>query len=136
MATTGCSNDSCAPLIRIKVIDVKTNFLLKFFLEKGFDEVRNKTYVEKNAFERHEGNNFHDYGTYDIGDILQMPVVMVPIHFDRDPVERKVSTLRSYVLRPFITNDFMTGVAALPGRDIPEKVSASEIAKGRCHSRR
>uniref|UniRef100_F1KV09 GMP synthase (glutamine-hydrolyzing) n=1 Tax=Ascaris suum TaxID=6253 RepID=F1KV09_ASCSU len=56
-----------------------------------------------------------------INRIQQMPVVMVPIHFDRDPVERKVSTLRSYVLRPFITNDFMTGVAALPGRDIPEK---------------
>uniref|UniRef100_A0A915PIU1 GMP synthase (glutamine-hydrolyzing) n=1 Tax=Setaria digitata TaxID=48799 RepID=A0A915PIU1_9BILA len=53
--------------------------------------------------------------------IQQMPVVMVPVHFDRDPLERKVSTLRSFVLRPFITNDFMTGVAALPGRDIPEQ---------------
>lgn len=53
---------------------------------------------------------------------LQMPVVMIPIHFDRDPCERKQSTLRSFVLRPFITRDFMTGVAALPGRDIPEKV--------------
>lgn len=53
--------------------------------------------------------------------IQQMPVVMVPIHFDRDPTERRISTLRSFVLRPFITNDFMTGVAALPGRDIPEK---------------
>uniref|UniRef100_A0A183VEC1 GMP synthase (glutamine-hydrolyzing) n=1 Tax=Toxocara canis TaxID=6265 RepID=A0A183VEC1_TOXCA len=60
--------------------------------------------------------------------IQQMPVVMVPIHFDRDPMERKVSTLRSYVLRPFITNDFMTGVAALPGRDIPEK-SILEMAR-------
>lgn len=53
---------------------------------------------------------------------LQMPVVMIPIHFDRDPLERKTSTLRSFVLRPFLTNDFMTGTAALPGRDIPEKV--------------
>ncbi|EJW73675.1 GMP synthase C terminal domain-containing protein [Wuchereria bancrofti] len=50
-----------------------------------------------------------------------MPVVMIPIHFDRDPLERRASTLRSFVLRPFITNDFMTGVAALPGKDIPEQ---------------
>uniref|UniRef100_A0AAF5PX76 GMP synthase (glutamine-hydrolyzing) n=1 Tax=Wuchereria bancrofti TaxID=6293 RepID=A0AAF5PX76_WUCBA len=53
--------------------------------------------------------------------IQQMPVVMIPIHFDRDPLERRASTLRSFVLRPFITNDFMTGVAALPGKDIPEQ---------------
>ncbi|CAG9532749.1 unnamed protein product [Cercopithifilaria johnstoni] len=53
--------------------------------------------------------------------IQQMPVVMVPVHFDRDPLERKASMLRSFVLRPFITNDFMTGVAALPGKDIPEQ---------------
>ncbi|VDK68377.1 unnamed protein product [Litomosoides sigmodontis] len=53
--------------------------------------------------------------------IQQMPVVMIPVHFDRDPLERKASTLRSFVLRPFITNDFMTGVAALPGKDIPEQ---------------
>uniref|UniRef100_A0A1I7VX56 GMP synthase (glutamine-hydrolyzing) n=1 Tax=Loa loa TaxID=7209 RepID=A0A1I7VX56_LOALO len=53
--------------------------------------------------------------------IQQMPVVMIPVHFDRDPLERRASTLRSFVLRPFITNDFMTGVAALPGKDIPEQ---------------
>uniref|UniRef100_A0A8R1XLA8 GMP synthase (glutamine-hydrolyzing) n=1 Tax=Onchocerca volvulus TaxID=6282 RepID=A0A8R1XLA8_ONCVO len=53
--------------------------------------------------------------------IQQMPVVMIPVHFDRDPLERKASTLRSFVLRPFITNDFMIGVAALPGKDIPEQ---------------
>ncbi|KAL3994749.1 GMP synthase (glutamine-hydrolyzing) N-terminal domain [Acanthocheilonema viteae] len=53
--------------------------------------------------------------------IQQMPVIMVPVHFDRDPLERKASTLRSFVLRPFITRDFMTGVAALPGRDISEQ---------------
>ncbi|KAK6009199.1 hypothetical protein OSTOST_25900 [Ostertagia ostertagi] len=39
-----------------------------------------------------------------------MPVVMVPIHFDRPPTER-----------PFITSDFMTGIAAPPGRDIREE---------------
>lgn len=52
-----------------------------------------------------------------------MPVVMVPVHFDRDPNDRKQSCLRSFVLRPFLTSDFMTGLAALPGRDLPEEVS-------------
>ncbi|KIH61758.1 GMP synthase domain protein [Ancylostoma duodenale] len=52
--------------------------------------------------------------------VQQMPVVMVPIHFDRPPNEVN-SYKRSFVLRPFITADFMTGLAALPGRDIPEK---------------
>ncbi|VDN07613.1 unnamed protein product [Thelazia callipaeda] len=60
--------------------------------------------------------------------IQQMPVVMLPLHFDRDPIERKTSVLRSFVLRPFITHDFMTGVSALPGRDIPEK-SILEIVR-------
>ncbi|VDN51280.1 unnamed protein product [Dracunculus medinensis] len=61
--------------------------------------------------------------------IQQMPVVMIPIHFDRDPCERKQSTLRSFVLRPFITRDFMTGVAALPGRDIPEKTVMEMVSR-------
>ncbi|WKX97111.1 hypothetical protein Q1695_013065 [Nippostrongylus brasiliensis] len=52
--------------------------------------------------------------------VQQMPVVMVPIHFDRPPNEVN-SYMRSFVLRPFITSDFMTGIAALPERDIPEK---------------
>lgn len=52
--------------------------------------------------------------------VQQMPVVMVPVHFDRDPNDRKQPCLRSFVLRPFLTSDFMTGLAALPGRDLPE----------------
>ncbi|KJH52593.1 GMP synthase domain protein [Dictyocaulus viviparus] len=59
--------------------------------------------------------------------IQQMPVVMIPIHFDRSPAEIN-SYKRSFVLRPFITSDFMTGMAALPGRDIPEK-SVVEMAR-------
>ncbi|KAH9634277.1 hypothetical protein HF086_011537 [Spodoptera exigua] len=42
--------------------------------------------------------------------IAQMPVVMIPIHFDRDAAVRAPSCQRSLVLRPFITSDFMTGV--------------------------
>ncbi|EDV31028.2 uncharacterized protein Dana_GF15152 [Drosophila ananassae] len=47
--------------------------------------------------------------------ISQMPVVLIPVHFDRDPINRTPSCRRSVVLRPFITNDFMTGVPAEPG---------------------
>lgn len=55
-----------------------------------------------------------------IDSIQQMPVVSIPVHFDRKSGEK--STKRSFVLRPFITRDFMTGKNALPGKDIPENV--------------
>lgn len=55
--------------------------------------------------------------------VSQMPVVLIPIHFDRDPVTRGPSCQRSVVLRPFKTQDFMTGSAALPGKDLPVEVS-------------
>ena len=52
-----------------------------------------------------------------------MPVVLLPIHFDRDtaPIQsnREPSVQRSIVLRPFVTNDFMTGEAAIPGQHLP-----------------
>ncbi|CAJ0959708.1 unnamed protein product, partial [Mesorhabditis belari] len=53
--------------------------------------------------------------------VQQMPVVMLPVHFDRDPFTQPNSYQHSFCVRPFITADFMTGVAALPGRDIPEE---------------
>lgn len=59
-----------------------------------------------------------------ISQIQQMPVISIPIHFDRKEGEK--STKRSFVLRPFITRDFMTGKAALPGKDIPENVSFND----------
>jgi GMP synthase (glutamine-hydrolysing) len=46
--------------------------------------------------------------------LSQMPVIIIPIHFDRDPVKNIHSSKRSIVIRPFITNDFMTGIAATP----------------------
>lgn len=46
-----------------------------------------------------------------------MPVVLIPIHFDRDPANRIPSCARSIVLRPFLSSDFMTGVPILPGSD-------------------
>ena len=57
-----------------------------------------------------------------IDKIQQMLVISVPVHFDRK--EGEASVKRSIVLRPFITRDFMTGKAALPGRDIPEEVGS------------
>ncbi|XP_055386180.1 GMP synthase [glutamine-hydrolyzing] [Condylostylus longicornis] len=49
--------------------------------------------------------------------IAQMPVVLIPIHFDRDPANRLPSCARSIVLRPFLTSDFMTGVPVIPGSE-------------------
>lgn len=54
--------------------------------------------------------------------IAQMPVILIPIHFDREPISKIPSCQRSIVLRPFCTNDFMTGVPALPGKQIPLEV--------------
>ncbi|XP_028393832.1 GMP synthase [glutamine-hydrolyzing]-like [Dendronephthya gigantea] len=54
--------------------------------------------------------------------LSQMPVVLIPVHFDRDPINRVPPCQRSVVIRTFITNDFMTGVAATIGKDIPENV--------------
>lgn len=52
--------------------------------------------------------------------ISQMPVILIPLHFDREPYSSKVgSCQRAIVLRPFISNDFMTGKAAIPGVHIP-----------------
>lgn len=54
--------------------------------------------------------------------LSQMPVVLIPIHFDRDSVNRLPSCQHSIVLRPFVTQDFMTGVPAIPGSHLPVEV--------------
>ena len=53
-----------------------------------------------------------------------MPVVVIPVHFDRDPVHsgKRPSAGRSVVFRPFLSKDFMTGRAAVPNVDIPIEV--------------
>ncbi|PIK44845.1 putative GMP synthase [Apostichopus japonicus] len=61
-----------------------------------------------------------DSGLYN--KLSQMPIILVPLHFDRDPIMHHPSCQRSVAIRTFMTNDFMTGVPALPGKDIPEKV--------------
>lgn len=47
-----------------------------------------------------------------IRSLSQVPVVLFPVDFGEEGK-------RSIGIRTFITNDFMTGVPALPGRDIP-----------------
>ena len=56
-----------------------------------------------------------------LGYLSQMPVVLIPIHFDRDPELRPMvpSCQRSLVIRTFITSDFMTGIPATPGKHLP-----------------
>uniref|UniRef100_A0A915D8P4 GMP synthase C-terminal domain-containing protein n=1 Tax=Ditylenchus dipsaci TaxID=166011 RepID=A0A915D8P4_9BILA len=62
--------------------------------------------------------------------IQQMPVVLVPVHFELKfkPPQYFPPLCRSICLRPFITRDFMTGRAGLPGRDFPEE-SIFEMVK-------
>lgn len=56
--------------------------------------------------------------------VSQMPIILIPIHFDREvALTRHQSCQRSVVIRTFITEDFMTGVPAIPNRHIPFKVS-------------
>ncbi|XP_074597987.1 GMP synthase burgundy [Brevipalpus obovatus] len=51
--------------------------------------------------------------------VAQMPVILIPIHFDRDIASRAPSCQRSVVLRTLITEDFMTGIPAIPNKHIP-----------------
>lgn len=64
--------------------------------------------------------------------IQQMPVILLPVQFESIDTTLGVAVKHSICLRPFITNDFMTGLAAVPGRDISEEVvlkMASEIKR-------
>jgi len=61
--------------------------------------------------------------------VSQMPVVLIPVHFDRSQLERVPSCARSVVLRPFKTQDFMTGVPAIPGKDLPLDVVQKMVSE-------
>ncbi|KAL9971293.1 hypothetical protein ACROYT_G023801 [Oculina patagonica] len=66
---------------------------------------------------------------HDVVDRLsQMPIVLIPIHFDRDPIDHIPSCQRSVVIRTFITSDFMTGIAATPGKQLPIEVLNEMVA--------
>lgn len=53
-----------------------------------------------------------------------MPVILIPIHFDRDVVLRQPqpSCQYSVVLRTFVTEDFMTGVPVTINDQVPAEV--------------
>jgi len=61
--------------------------------------------------------------------LSQMPLVLIPIHFDRSHIEKTTSFQRSVVIRTFKTHDFMTGVPALPGKDISNEVINKMVAE-------
>ncbi|CAG0916137.1 unnamed protein product [Notodromas monacha] len=65
---------------------------------------------------------------YDL--VSQMPVVLIPVQFDRDPMNsnKMPPCAHSVVLRPFLSKDFMTGRAVVPGADLPVEV-VDEMAK-------
>lgn len=56
--------------------------------------------------------------------ISQMPVILIPIQFDRDTVLRQPqpSCQYSIVLRTFVTEDFMTGVPVTINDQVPAEV--------------
>ena len=56
--------------------------------------------------------------------ISQMPVILIPVSFDRNQQHRSI------VLRPFVTNDFMTGVPAIPGTERLPLSSLSKMIEG------
>ena len=55
--------------------------------------------------------------------LSQMPIVIVPLHFDRDLSQHQPSCQRSIVIRTFLTHDFMTGIPAQPNKHLPIQVS-------------
>ncbi|XP_042194909.1 GMP synthase [glutamine-hydrolyzing] isoform X1 [Callorhinchus milii] len=63
------------------------------------------------------------------GKISQMPIILTPLHFDRDPLQKQPSCQRSVVIRTFITSDFMTGIPATPGKHISEEVISKMVTE-------
>nr|CAD7439700.1 unnamed protein product [Timema bartmani] len=103
------------PLVRDQVPDVTPTFLTSHVLAT----LRQADHVATQALAASGFTNA----------ISQMPVVLIPVHFDRDQVMRISSCQRSVVLRPFCTHDFMTGVPAVPGQDLPIDVVSRMVTE-------
>jgi len=54
--------------------------------------------------------------------LSQVPVILFPVDFG-------VTGARAICIRTFITHDFMTGIPALPGKQIPEDVLNSMVSR-------
>uniref|UniRef100_A0A0N4ZQF9 GMP synthase (glutamine-hydrolyzing) n=1 Tax=Parastrongyloides trichosuri TaxID=131310 RepID=A0A0N4ZQF9_PARTI len=102
-----------------KIIDVTPTYLTKENIKnlEIADDIVTNILMGKNM----DGTT-NDNMEVTINKIQQMPVIQIPIHFDRINNNNNIekSTKHSYVLRPFITNDFMTGIAGVPPL-FPEK---------------
>ncbi|RZF38466.1 hypothetical protein LSTR_LSTR011956 [Laodelphax striatellus] len=96
------------PLVKDQILDITPTFLTTHVLStlRQADFVATQILMSNNVMQS----------------VTQMPVVLLPIHFDRDAATRTPSCQHSIVLRPFITNDFMTGTPAIPGKDIPVEI--------------
>ncbi|XP_055502259.1 GMP synthase [glutamine-hydrolyzing] isoform X2 [Leucoraja erinacea] len=101
------------PQIREPIIDVTPTFLTTGVLST----------LRQADFEAH--NILRESGFS--GKISQMPIILTPLHFDRDPLQKQPSCQRSVVIRTFITSDFMTGIPATPGNHIPEEVISKMV---------
>ncbi|KDR20132.1 GMP synthase [glutamine-hydrolyzing] isoform X2 [Zootermopsis nevadensis] len=95
-------------LVRDQVLDITPTFLTSNVLStlRQVDLVANQVLASSGC----------------VNSLSQMPVVLIPVHFDRDQVSRIPSCQRSIVLRPFCTHDFMTGMPAIPGQELPVDV--------------
>uniref|UniRef100_A0A1I7THS9 GMP synthase (glutamine-hydrolyzing) n=1 Tax=Caenorhabditis tropicalis TaxID=1561998 RepID=A0A1I7THS9_9PELO len=104
------------PKIDSSIDDLTRTFLVPHTVTK----LQMADHIANNIlFGRHRNSNgaqFPNVGSR----ISQMPVVMIPIDFDRDRTVAG-SYRHSIVLRPFVTSDFMTGQAAIPGVHLPEE---------------
>ncbi|CAN7984753.1 unnamed protein product [Ixodes hexagonus] len=61
--------------------------------------------------------------------LSQMPVILLPLHLDRDVVSRQPSCQHCVVIRTFITQDFMTGVPATPNKHLPLEVIKKMVSE-------
>ncbi|XP_065342548.1 GMP synthase [glutamine-hydrolyzing] isoform X2 [Cloeon dipterum] len=95
-------------MVRDPVQDVTPTYLTTSIIStiRQADHIANQVLISSDFYSR----------------VSQMPVVLIPIHFDRDSIGRIPSCQHSIVLRPFLTQDFMTGMPATPGKEIPEEV--------------
>ncbi|KAK4018685.1 hypothetical protein OUZ56_000730 [Daphnia magna] len=51
-----------------------------------------------------------------------MALVLIPFHFYRDSSQRIPSCQQSVVVRPFLSQDFLTGLNAIPDTHLPQEV--------------
>ncbi|KZS11823.1 putative GMP synthase [Daphnia magna] len=54
--------------------------------------------------------------------LAQMALVLIPFHFYHDSSQRIPSCQRSVVVRPFLSQDFLTGLHAIPDTHLPQEI--------------